>query len=100
MPSHASNAPNDRAEAAKAGSRPVEEAQKTQILCMVGIQSGEYMGLTYVTVNVKPVGSSNGGYEAVFLVDTGATDSLASASKLIAAGIAPAGKTTYELADG
>jgi predicted aspartyl protease len=58
------------------------------------------MGLTYVTVNVKPVGSVNGGYEAVFLVDTDATDSLAPASKLTAAGIVPAGKTTYELADG
>jgi clan AA aspartic protease len=58
------------------------------------------MGLTYVTVALKPVGSSNGGYEAVFLVDTGATDSMAPSSRLTAAGISPAGKTSYELADG
>ena len=58
------------------------------------------MGLTYVTVTVKSVGSSNGGYEALFLVDKGATDSLAPGSKLTAAGIAPAGRTTYGLADG
>jgi clan AA aspartic protease len=58
------------------------------------------MGLTYVTVSVKAVGSSNGCYEAVFLVDTGATDCMAPAADLIAARIKPAGKTTYELADG
>src|SRR5262249_24502890 len=58
------------------------------------------MGLTYVTVALKRVGASDGAYEALFLVDTGATDSMAPSSKLVAAGIVPAGKTTYELADG
>jgi hypothetical protein len=34
------------------------------------------MGLTYVTVSVRVPGGSNGFYESVFLVDTGATDSM------------------------
>jgi len=58
------------------------------------------MGVTYVSVTLRVPGTSNGGYEAVFLVDTGATDSIASAAKLAEAGIHPVGKTTYELADG
>jgi len=44
--------------------------------------------------------SSNGTYEAEFLVDTGATDSLAPSFELKTIGIEPAGKTTYELANG
>jgi clan AA aspartic protease len=58
------------------------------------------MGLTYVTVALKVPGASNGGYEAVFLVDTGATDSMAPASELAKAGIHAVGRTSYELADG
>ena len=40
------------------------------------------MGLTHVTVALKGFAASNGTYEADFLVDTGATDCLASASEL------------------
>lgn len=58
------------------------------------------MGLTHVTVSLKVPGSSNGGYDALFLVDTGATDSMAPASELVKAGIQPVGRTAYELADG
>jgi clan AA aspartic protease len=58
------------------------------------------MGLTYVTVSLKPPGSTNGRYEAVFLVDTGASDTMAPASELARVGIEPKGKLTYELADG
>jgi clan AA aspartic protease len=58
------------------------------------------MGLTYVTVSLKRVGSTDGRYEAVFLVETGATDTMAPRSALAGAGIEPAGTTTYELADG
>ena len=58
------------------------------------------MGLTHVTVTVKPLGGAAGSYQADFLVDTGATDTLLPSSALKAAGIAPAGKTAYELADG
>src|SRR5438270_12473513 len=58
------------------------------------------MGLAHVTVALKRVGSTDGQYQAVFLVDTGATDCMAPASGVIAAGIEPAGKTNYELADG
>ena len=58
------------------------------------------MGLIHVTVAMKVPGSSDGAYEAVFLVDTGATDSLAPGPALSRAGIKPIGKTSYELADG
>ena len=57
------------------------------------------MGLTYVTVALKRPGSTNGGYESVFLVDTGASDTMAPASELARVGIEPAGRLTYELAD-
>src|SRR5260370_7360530 len=58
------------------------------------------MGLTPVTVALKSFGVSNGSYEADFLVDTGATDSLAPESELRKAGIQPVGRTAYELANG
>jgi len=44
--------------------------------------------------------SSNGTYETEFLVDTEATDSLATSPELRKIGLGPAGKTTYELANG
>ena len=58
------------------------------------------MGLMYVTVSVRVPGATSAGYEALFLVDTGATDSMAPASRLTNAGILPVGRTAYELADG
>ncbi|PYS44435.1 MAG: clan AA aspartic protease [Acidobacteria bacterium] len=58
------------------------------------------MGLTHVTVVLKNLGTPNGAYEADFLVDTGATDSLAPESELRNAGIQPVGRTAYELANG
>ena len=58
------------------------------------------MGLTHVTVALKSLGVSNGAYEADFLVDTGAPDSLAPESELRKAGIEPVGRTAYELANG
>ena len=58
------------------------------------------MGLTHVTVAIKPVGSKDGAYEALFLVDTGATDTMVSSSEIRKLGIIPTGKMSYELADG
>lgn len=58
------------------------------------------MGLIHVTVSLKVPGSANGAYEALFLVDTGATDSMAPGRELTRAGIVPIGKMSYELADG
>ncbi len=58
------------------------------------------MGMTHVPVTLRPLGRSRKKYRANFLVDTGATDSLAPASKLKRAGIRPRGRKTYELADG
>ena len=58
------------------------------------------MGLIHVTVSLRVPGAADGRYEALFLVDTGATDSMAPASELRRAGIQPIGTMTYELADG
>src|SRR5438067_2243507 len=58
------------------------------------------MGLTYVTVRLSAAAGSRRHYSAPFLVDTGATDSMAPARALRKAGIKPVGKTAYELADG
>lgn len=58
------------------------------------------MGLTRVTVTLKAIRSPNGAYESDFLVDTGATDSLAPAAELRKIGVQPVGRTVYELADG
>jgi len=45
-------------------------------------------------------GNGERAYEAVFLVDTGATDSMVPAPELEAIGVKREGKMTYELADG
>lgn len=58
------------------------------------------MGITRVTVALRGSQTSKKKFQADFLVDTGATDSMAPASKLRAIGIKPIGKITYELADG
>ena len=58
------------------------------------------MGLIHVTVSLTASPSSRRKYQADFLVDTGATDSLAPASRLRAVGIKPLGRMTYELAHG
>src|SRR5204863_3325299 len=65
-----------------------------------GHAGGITMGLTHVTVQLRSLGTANGKYEADFLVDTGATDSLAPATEFQAIGVKPVGKTIYELADG
>lgn len=58
------------------------------------------MGLTHVTVTLSTLREVNGGYEADFLVDTGAPDCLAPAKELQRIGIQPVGKTAYEPANG
>ena len=58
------------------------------------------MGLTYVPVALTTLGSASSGYAGSFLVDTGATDSMAPASVLRKAGIEPVGRSSYRLADG
>ena len=57
------------------------------------------MGLMHVTTSLRAPGARKK-YVADFLVDTGATDSLAPATALKRAGIKRRGRMTYELADG
>jgi clan AA aspartic protease len=58
------------------------------------------MGLMHVPVLVKAPNRRKTGYRALFLVDTGAIDSVVPASAAEKAGIEPVGQKTYELADG
>lgn len=58
------------------------------------------MGVTHVTTEIKALSGRRKPYRAEFLVDTGAVDCLAPASRLKAAGIKPEGKTLHEIADG
>lgn len=58
------------------------------------------MGLTKVTTKLTNLENQQKSYEALFLVDTGATDSMAPVDELEKIGIKPEGKMAYELADG
>lgn len=58
------------------------------------------MGFVQTTVTLRVPGTRGHAYEGLFLVDSGAIDSMAPASGLIAAGIQPVGMSGYELADG
>ena len=58
------------------------------------------MGATRVTVRITNPADQERYWEALFLVDTGATDSLAPRRHLEAIGLRPKGARYYELADG
>jgi len=58
------------------------------------------MRLMHVPVLVKAPNRRKAGYKALFLVDTGAIDSVVPASAAEKAGIEPVGQKRYELADG
>jgi clan AA aspartic protease len=58
------------------------------------------MGLTKVTAKISAFGNGEKAFESVFLVDTGATDSMVPAPELEKIGVKKEGKMSYELADG
>lgn len=58
------------------------------------------MGLTKVTTRLVSLERPEKAYEAVFLVDMGATDSMAPAEELEKIGVRKVGRMTYERADG
>src|SRR6266852_1621009 len=58
------------------------------------------MGLIHVSVTLRSFERVDAAYEASFLVDTGATNSMAPTSELRRIGVAPVGRMTCELADG
>jgi clan AA aspartic protease len=58
------------------------------------------MRLTRVTTKIRPFGDGDRAYEAVFLVDTGATDSMVPGPALEDIGLKKEGKMAYELANG
>jgi clan AA aspartic protease len=58
------------------------------------------MGLTKVTTKLTSLETPQGIYEGLFLIDTGATDSMVPAEALDKIGVRREGKMSYELADG
>lgn len=58
------------------------------------------MGATYVTVTIRNPAAPERTWQSLFLVDTGATDSLVPRDHLESIGLNPKGQRTYELADG
>jgi len=60
------------------------------------------MGLTKstATTRITNLQDREKAYESIFLVDTGATDSMVPSDELEKVGIKPEGKMSYELADG
>jgi clan AA aspartic protease len=58
------------------------------------------MGLTKVTTRITPFGEGEKSYEALFLVDTGATNSTVPAPELERIGLRREGEMVYELANG
>lgn len=58
------------------------------------------MGLTKVTTKLTGFVDPTKSYEGLFLVDTGATDSMAPRDALEGLGVEPKGRMSYELADG
>ena len=58
------------------------------------------MGVTHVTVTIRNPADPTLFWEDLFLVDTGATDSLVPRKHLEAIGLKPKGQRVYQLADG
>ena len=58
------------------------------------------MGATHVTVSIRNPSSPEKVWEGLFLVDTGAMDSLVPRDHLESIGLRVKGQRTYELADG
>ena len=58
------------------------------------------MGATHVTVTIRNPAEPDRSWDGLFLVDTGAADSLVPRPHLEAIGLAPKGQRVYELADG
>ena len=58
------------------------------------------MGAIHVTVTIRNPADTDRYWEGLFLVDTGATDSLVPRKHLEAIGLVPKGSRLFELADG
>ena len=58
------------------------------------------MGATHVTVTIRNPAEPSRSWDGLFLVNTGATDSLVPRSCIEAIGIEPEGQRVYETADG
>ncbi len=58
------------------------------------------MGATYVTVRITNPADARKFWEGLFLVDTGATDTIVPRPYLESIGLKPKATRTYELADG
>lgn len=60
----------------------------------------DVMGATHVTVTIRNPAAPERTWQSLFLVDTGATDSLVPRDELESIGLKAKGRRSYELADG
>jgi clan AA aspartic protease len=67
---------------------------------MVVRRRGSRVGYIHLPVTIRAVSTAPDAYQADFLIDTGAIDSMAPGAALRLAGIQPIGTRIYELADG
>ena len=58
------------------------------------------MGATHVTVTVRNPADPGRFWDGLFLVDTGAADSMVPRNQLESIGLVPKGQRVYEMADG
>lgn len=58
------------------------------------------MGATHVTCTIRNIAEPDRTWDALFLVDTGATDCMVPGNALRSIGLKPIGQRIYELADG
>lgn len=58
------------------------------------------MGVTHVTVTIRNPADPEKSWEGLFLIDTGAIDSLVPRDRLESIGLKPKAQRTHELADG
>ena len=58
------------------------------------------MGATHITVTIRNPADPDRAWEGLFLVDTGATDTLVPRPRLESIGLRPKGRRVYELAEG
>ena len=77
-----------------------ESAGTPAIARTLTFNGGRTMGATQVTVRITNPADEERFWEGLFLVDTGATDSLVPRPHLEAIGLEPRGKRVYQLADG
>lgn len=74
--------------------------QRNEIIYVTVYKKVSFMGITHVTVTIRNPAMPEKSWESLFLIDTGAIDSLVPRDHLELIGLKPKAQRIYELADG